>query len=170
MEVSNTKRRIDKTEFNKDISRQFVPYWNGLLHLVADLENGVLVRRYDWDNIIRECEQYEHDYLNTENFCEACIFYDIPRKLESTLQRAHEQGIYDCKQIAQDNDIVYTYCIEKQQQKRLFVMWIVLMIGLIVVAGFLLYRSNATQPVVVSPVFSSPRASPPLPATSGAPR
>lgn len=153
MEVSNTRRRIDKTEFNKEISKQFVPYWNGLLHLVANVEDGVIVRRYDWNNVIHDCEKFEQEYLNTENFCESCLFYNIPSDVEEIVTKANLQGIYDCKQIAQDNDIVYTYCIQRKKKSRTNILVVALIVSLIVLGGVFVYFRfyKRVAPVVLAP-------------------
>lgn len=176
MEVSNSKRVIQKTQFNTDIKRQFVPYWNGLLHLVGNVENGVIIRRYDWDNVIKECEEYEKNYLNTENFCESCLFYDIPSSVERIISDAHSRGITDCKIIAQDNDIVFTYCQALQSKQNRPFYWISALVLLVIVTVaavfFIRHLQHRFQPPTVitalpsttrPSVVATPRTAPPLP-------
>lgn len=109
------KKVEDVTVFNTDIAKQFVPYWNGLLHVVARVDpdtDGILIRRYDWDAMREECQQFQSDYLQSQDFCDHCAFSQIPAWLEN--QMAGSTWIWDCKTIAQDNDILYTYCVQKQ--------------------------------------------------------
>jgi hypothetical protein len=114
MEVETVRRVKNDTRFNVDIPKQWIPYWNGLLHVIGNVENGVIIRRYDWDKIIQDCEQFEAKYMNTNGFCESCIFYDMPAFLQERL-RQKPPGM-DCKMFAQDNDILFHYCMEKTQK------------------------------------------------------
>lgn len=148
MEVTNTKKRVDKTQFNVDISKQFVPYWNGLLHLVGNVKNGVIIRRYDWDDVIQECEKFEKDYMVTENFCETCGFYDIPLSVDRIIRDANSRGVYDCKMIAEDNDIVYTVCIKRYRARRNLIIGLVILFLLLVaiIAGVVYIVRKRQQP------------------------
>lgn len=114
MEIENVRRVKNDTRFNVNITKQWIPYWNGLLHVIGTLEDGVIVRRYDWDRVIADCEAFEAAYMNTSGFCESCVFSQIPPFLQSRL--AQKPASMDCKTFAQDNDIVYHYCIEQTEK------------------------------------------------------
>lgn len=136
MEVKGGKGKTHETVFNVGLNKQFVPFWNGLMHLIGTIKNDVITMRYDWYNIIHECETFEKNYLNTNGFCESCVFYEMPSFLKETLQTADSQGITDCKVIAQDNDIIYTFCRERQRTRRrmrlliLFLLFVIILLGL----------------------------------------
>lgn len=129
----------EEKKFNKDLGKQFVPFWNGLIHLVGNIEKGTIIRRSDWSNIIQECEQFEKDFLNTSAFCESCTFYGMPSFLESRWKQAKEAGINDCKKMAQDNDFLYLYCMEKEKgknpsnKKLLWLLLLLLIIPIIII-------------------------------------
>ena len=106
--------------FNQDLGKQFVPFWNGLIHLVGKVENGTILRRTGWNNIIRECEQFESDYLNSTGFCESCTFYNMPSFLQQTLDANPD---LDCKTLAQDNDYLFLYCMEKKSSQTGLKSW-----------------------------------------------
>ena len=131
-----------KPGFNQDLGKQFVPFWNGLIHLVGRVEQGTILRRFDWNNIIQECENFERDYLNTSNFCESCLFSQIPSFLETSLEEADKVGIQDCKKMAQDNDLIYLYCIEKKfgKKKVWLVFWIVFFVLICIIVGFIIFQ------------------------------
>lgn len=137
MEVSGGKGKTHETVFNIGLNKQFVPFWNGLMHLIGTIKNDVITMRYDWYNIIAECETFEKEYLNTSGFCESCVFYEMPDFLNKTLQNAESQGITDCKVIAQDNDIIYTFCRERQRTRLRLRL---LLVGLVLLFVFLLVR------------------------------
>lgn len=124
MEVKGGKGKEQATEFNVGLNKQFVPFWNGLIHLIGVIENDVITMRYDWYNIIKECETFEKEYLNTTGFCESCVFYEMPSYLKEVMQKAQEDGITDCKEIAKDNDIIYTFCVERKRTRRR--LWLVM--------------------------------------------
>lgn len=141
MEVQGGKGDKQQTTFNVGLNKQFVPFWNGLMHLIGVIKNDVITVRYDWYNIINECELFEKNYLNTSGFCESCIFYEMPSFLKETLKNYESQGITDCKVIAQDNDIIYTFCRERQRTRRklrLFILFLVIVILLLI--GLRLYK------------------------------
>jgi len=129
--------RAGKTAFNVDLEKQFVPYWNGLLHLVARVEDRNLVRRYDWDRVIRDCEAFESNYVNTENFCESCPFLQIP-----SFVREKTRGVWDCKKVAQDNDVVYIYWAERKRKILIVIISLCtcVAVALCVVGGIYGYR------------------------------
>lgn len=104
--------------FNVDLGNQFVPFWNGLIHLVGKVENGTVIRRTDWKNVIQECKEFEKNYLNSNGFCESCTFFGMPDFLEKKMEEAKAFGLSDCKQIAKDNDYLYLYCVETTQPKK----------------------------------------------------
>lgn len=118
MEAKGGKGKVLETVFNVGLDKQFVPFWNGLIHLIGKIQNNVITMRYDWYNIIRECEIFEKNYLNISGFCEKCVFYEMPSYLKGVMDQAEADGLYDCKEIAKDNDIIYTFCRERQQTKR----------------------------------------------------
>lgn len=118
METGGGKGEAHATVFNVGLAKQFVPFWNGLMHLIGSIENHVITMRYDWYNIIRECEEFESKYLNTSGFCESCVFYEMPSYLNEVMRQAESEGQTDCKLIAKDNDIIYTYCSERQRTRR----------------------------------------------------
>lgn len=132
MESKGGKGEAHATVFNVGIDKQFVPFWNGLMHLIGVIENHVITMRYDWYNIISECEEFESKYLNTKGFCESCVFYEMPSYLKQVMRKADEDGVSDCKLIAKDNDIIYTYCMERQQTKRRL-RWIAIILFFIIV-------------------------------------
>lgn len=88
------------------------------MHLIGVIKNNVITMRYDWYNIINECEIFEKNYLNTTGFCESCVFYEMPSYLKDVMKQAENVGLTDCKEIAKDNDIIYTYCRERKRTKR----------------------------------------------------
>lgn len=146
MEAKGGKGPIRETTFNVGLNKQFVPFWNGLIHLIGVIKNDVITMRYDWYNIIRECETFEKEYLNTTGFCESCVFYEMPSFLKQVMRDADAKGLTDCKQIAQDHDIIYTFCIERQQTRtrlRIFVLVLLSMIGFI---AWLIYRKMKLSP------------------------
>jgi len=166
MEVGSGKSNlVNITQFNQDISSQFVPYWNGLLHVVGNIENGVILRRYDWNGIIADCESFESTYLNTSGFCEQCPFSQIPNYVEGVIAAAASNNITDCKQIAQDNDIIYLYCIQKQRARS---SWIILILSIIAALGIfifimiLYFKSKMANKIITirSPVIRSPAIPP----------
>ena len=134
MEAKGGKGKIHETVFNVGLDKQFVPFWNGLIHLIGVIKNDVITMRYDWYNVIKECEEFEKDYLNTTGFCESCVFYEMPSYLKGVMDQADAAGLSDCKQIAKDNDIIYTYCRERQQTRRrlrLILLFLLLLILLL---------------------------------------
>jgi predicted nucleic acid-binding Zn ribbon protein len=135
MEAKGGKGKIHETVFNVGLDKQFVPFWNGLIHLIGVIKNDVITMRYDWYNIIRECEDFEKNYLNTSGFCESCVFYKMPSYLKGVMKQAEAAGLSDCKEIAKDNDILYTYCRERQRVRRklrLFIFFLILLLVLLV--------------------------------------
>lgn len=130
MEVTGGKGKQFETTFNVGLNKQFVPFWNGLMHLIGIIKNDVITVRYDWYDIINECETFEKEYLNTEGFCESCIFYQMPSFLKEVMAQADAAGITDCKEIAKDNDIIYTFCRERQQTRRRlrFIIFLLLLV------------------------------------------
>ena len=116
--------------FNVGLDKQFVPFWNGLIHLIGVVKNDVITMRYDWNQIIKECEQFEKEYLNTSGFCESCVFYKMPSYLKGVMRDADAAGLSDCKVIAKDNDIIYTYCMERQRT-RSRLRWLILFLILL---------------------------------------
>lgn len=118
MEAAGGKGKIHATVFNVDLNKQFVPFWNGLIHLIGVIHNDVITMRYDWYDIIHECENFEKNYLNTSGFCESCVFYEMPSYLKEVMNQAKATGLSDCKEIAKDNDIIYTYCRQRQRESR----------------------------------------------------
>lgn len=127
MEVSNAKGGGRGTTFNVDLDKQFIPFWNGLMHLIGVIKNDVITMRYDWDNIIEECEDFEKSYMTTDGFCESCVFYQMPAFLHQVMKDARSQGISDCKVIARDNDIIYTFCRQQQRTRGRLRLLIVLL-------------------------------------------
>lgn len=136
MEAKGGKGKVVETVFNVGLANQFVPFWNGLIHLIGVIKNDVITMRHDWYNIIRECEDFEKNYLNTSGFCESCVFYEMPSYLKQVMADADAAGIYDCKEIARDNDIIYTFCRERQQTRRRLRWVIVLLLLLICLLAF----------------------------------
>lgn len=135
MEAKGGKGKIHETVFNVGLDKQFVPFWNGLMHLIGVIKNDVITMRYDWYNIIKECEEFETNYLNTSGFCESCVFYEMPSYLKGVMAQAEAAGLRDCKEIAKDNDIIYTYCRERQQTRqklRLIILFLLLLIVLLI--------------------------------------
>jgi hypothetical protein len=135
MEAKGGKGKIHETVFNVGLDKQFVPFWNGLIHLIGVIKNDVITMRYDWYNIIKECEEFEKDYLNTSGFCESCVFYEMPSYLKGVMAQADAAGLSNCKEIAKDNDIIYTYCRERQQTRRklrLIILFLLLLIVLLI--------------------------------------
>jgi hypothetical protein len=135
------KVQAGKTTFNTDIEKQFIPYWNGLLHLVARVDNENIVRRYDWDRIVRDCEDFEKRYMNTSGFCESCAFYTIPSYLDTKIS---PWRFHNCKRLAQDNDVLFLDCKEKQDRLIVIVVAIIL-VGLSLIIGGVLvwyYRES----------------------------
>lgn len=135
MEAKGGKGKIHETVFNVGLDKQFVPFWNGLIHLIGVIKNDVITMRYDWYNIIKECEEFEKDYLNTSGFCESCVFYEMPSYLKGVMDQAEAAGLSNCKEIAKDNDIIYTYCRERQQTRRklrLIILFLLLLIVLLI--------------------------------------
>jgi len=145
MEITNDKISVRNTKFNENINKQFVPYWNGLLHLVGKIENGVLIRRYDWENIIKDCENFEKDYLNTLDFCENCMFSELPSYLDNVIQTANQAGVYDCKQIAQDNDIIFSYCDQIQKTKKKLTIFIGVLVATVIILVVVFYFKLQTN-------------------------
>lgn len=130
--------------FNVDLGKQFVPFWNGLIHLVGRVENGTIIRRYDWTDIIQECENFEKNYMNSTSFCESCTFYGMPSYLEKKMEEAKQAGITDCKTIAKDNDFLFLYCQEKMEKRGKGWVWIPLILLLLLlfcVVGVILLKS-----------------------------
>lgn len=140
MEVKGGKGKQHETVFNIGLNKQFVPFWNGLMHLIGVIKNDVITMRYDWYNIIRECETFEKEYLNTNGFCESCVFYEMPSFLNETLKNAQTQGFTDCKLIAKDNDIIYTFCIERQRTRRRLRFLIFCLLFILVLIGVRLFK------------------------------
>ena len=166
MEVGSGKNDlINITQFNQDISTQFVPYWNGLLHVVGNIEDGVILRRYDWEGIMADCESFESTYLNTSGFCEQCPFSQIPNYVEGVIAAAASNNITDCKQIAQDNDVIYLYCLQKQRAGS---SWIILILSIIaalviiIVIIFFYFKSKTANKIITtrSPIIRSPAIPP----------
>lgn len=134
MEVKGGKGASHETIFNVGLDKQFVPFWNGLMHLIGVIKNDVITMRYDWYNIINECEQFETNYLNTSGFCESCIFYEMPSYLKGVMAEADAAGLHDCKQIAKDNDIIYTFCRERKRTRtKLRILLLLLLVLLFVI-------------------------------------
>lgn len=136
MEAQGGKGKIHETVFNAGLDKQFVPFWNGLMHLIGVIKNDVITMRYDWYNIIKECEEFEKNYLNTSGFCESCVFYEMPSYLKTVMTQADAAGLSDCKEIAKDNDIIYTYCRERQQTRRKLRLIILLLLLLLLLLVF----------------------------------
>lgn len=136
MEAKGGKGKIHETVFNVGLDKQFVPFWNGLIHLIGVIKNDVITMRYDWYNIIKECEEFEKDYLNTSGFCESCIFYEMPSYLKGVMAQADAAGLSDCKEIAKDNDIIYTFCRERQQERRKLRLILLLLLLLLLLLVF----------------------------------
>ena len=136
MEAKGGKGKIHETVFNVGLDKQFVPFWNGLIHLIGVIKNDVITMRYDWYNVIKECEDFEKNYLNTSGFCESCVFYEMPSYLKAVMTQADVAGLSDCKEIAKDNDIIYTYCRERQQTRRKLRLIILLLLLLLVLLVF----------------------------------
>ena len=135
MEAQGGKGKIHETTFNVGLDKQFVPFWNGLMHLIGTIKNHVITMRYDWYNIIKECEDFEKNYLNTSGFCESCVFYEMPSYLKGVMAQADAAGLTDCKEIAKDHDIIYTFCRERQQTRRrlrLVLLFLLLLLGILV--------------------------------------
>lgn len=109
---------VGTSGFNTGLNQQFVPFWNGLMHLIGVIKDDVITMRYDWHKIIKECEQFERDYLNTRGFCESCVFYEMPSFLNGVMRDAEKRGLSDCKEIARDNDIIFSFCRERQRTRR----------------------------------------------------
>lgn len=144
MEVTGGKGKNHETTFNVGLNQQFVPFWNGLMHLIGVIKNDVITMRYDWYDVIKECETFEKNYLNTSGFCESCVFYEMPSYLNDVLKKAQMEGITDCKEIAKDNDIIYTFCMERQRTKRS--LWLLIVFLLLIIIGFILwFRSSITK-------------------------
>lgn len=136
MEAKGGKGKIHETVFNVGLDKQFVPFWNGLIHLIGVIKNDVITMRYDWYNIIKECEEFEKDYLNTSGFCESCVFYEMPSYLKGVMAQADAAGLSDCKEIAKDNDIIYTFCRERQQERRKLRLILLLLLLLLLLLVF----------------------------------
>lgn len=136
MEAKGGKGKVLETMFNLELEKQFVPFWNGLIHLIGVIKNDVITMRYDWYNIIRECETFEKDYLDTKGFCQTCVFYEMPSYLKGIMSQAGSAGLSDCKEIAKDNDIIYTYCRERQQTRRRLRWILFLLLSLLCVLIF----------------------------------
>lgn len=129
------------TTFNTNIEKQFIPYWNGMLHLVGRVDDDILIKRYDWDNILRECKTFERSYMNTKDYCESCPFGQMPDYL-----RERAKG-WDCKELAQDNDIIYTYCVERR--RRMILIRAGVAAGLLVmvfIAAYMFLYGRKTTP------------------------
>lgn len=141
MEATGGKGKVHETTFNVGLNQQFVPFWNGLMHLIGVVKDHVITMRYDWYNIIKECEIFEKEYLNTSGFCESCVFNEMPSYLNGVLQQAWKDGITDCKEIARDNDIIYTFCVERKRTRR--VLWAFIFFLLFLIIGFF-YWSTLT--------------------------
>jgi hypothetical protein len=156
MEVVGGKGKAHETVFNVGLNKQFVPFWNGLMHLIGVIQNDVITMRYDWHNIIHECEDFEKNYLNTNGFCESCVFYEMPSYLDLVMENAQKAGATDCKEIAKDNDIVYTFCAERQRTR--WRLRLVIGVLLLLVAAFLFWAWK--QQPSSSKLISSPIAPP----------
>lgn len=139
MEIVNIKNIKSETKFNVDISRQWIPYWNGLLHLIGDVEEGVVIRRYDWDKMVEECNDFQTKYLNTGDFCNQCLFATIPEYLRQRM--AQKPPDMSCKAFAQDNDILYIYCRDQLESTRSLEIWAIVLIctAIILVLGMMCY-------------------------------
>lgn len=126
---------VGQSGFNTGLNKQFVPFWNGLMHLIGVIKDDVITMRYDWDNIIQECEEFEKNYLNTQGFCESCVFYEMPSYLDGVMRDADARGATDCKEIAKDNDIIYSYCVERRRTRwwlrAVMVVLLLVAVGLI---------------------------------------
>lgn len=131
-----------ETAFNVGLDKQFIPFWNGLMHLIGVIKNHVITMRYDWYNIISECETFEKEYLNTSGFCESCVFYQMPSYLNEVLDKAAQDGLTDCKEIAKDNDIIYTFCIERKRTRRWLRFIIFIMLFFVFVVVFLTWYNH----------------------------
>jgi len=120
--------RTENTGFNANIRHQWIPYWNGLLHLAANInKNNMIERNYDWEEINRRCKEYSDDYLDDPTFCEDCAFSEIPGYLKNKMTEARRSGFgiwSNCKTIAGDNDIIYVYCNQRQWFWRKLLIWI----------------------------------------------
>lgn len=132
MEAQGGKGKNHNTVFNVGLDKQFVPFWNGLIHLIGVIQNDVITMRHDWYDIIDECENFEKNYLNTSGFCESCVFYEMPSYLKGVMAQADAAGLTDCKEIAKDNDIIYSFCRERQQTRRKL-RWIILLLFLLII-------------------------------------
>jgi len=143
MEVKGGKGKQFETTFNVGLNKQFVPFWNGLIHLIGVIKNDVITMRYDWYDIINECESFEKNYLNTSGFCETCTFYEMPSFLKGVMAQADAAGITDCKEIAKDNDIIYTFCAERQQTRRR--LRLIIFVLLLMILLFLFWNQIKTN-------------------------
>lgn len=156
MEAKGGKGKVLETVFNVGLDKQFVPFWNGLIHLIGKIQNDVITMRYDWYNIIRECEIFEKNYLNTSGFCESCIFYEMPSYLKGVMAQAEAAGLYDCKEIAKDNDIIYTFCRERQQTRRRLRGVLLFLFVLLFLLVFGPYLWKKLKPALMSKLKTSP--------------
>lgn len=161
MEVKGGKGANRETAFNVGLDKQFIPFWNGLMHLIGVIKNHVITMRYDWYNIISECETFEKEYLNTSGFCESCVFYQMPSYLNEVLDKAKQDGLTDCKEIAKDNDIIYTFCIERKRTRRW--LWVFIFIMLLFVVFFLIWYKNRNSTAFTPKLNSVPLTSKGIP-------
>lgn len=134
----------NNTQFNTDIITEWIPYWNGLLHLIGDVnpDTHMIERTYDWDRVQRDCRTYAQNYLNDPTYCDRCAFSMIPSFLAARMQAARRSGFHfwqDCKQMAEDNDILYAYCRSRQKRWRLVLLFVLSAVGLVVVIWFVFY-------------------------------
>jgi len=130
----------ETTIFNKDLDKQWIPFWNGMIHLVGEVQDGVITRRHDWEQIMVECQQFEHDFLTNNSYCESLPIGSISSYLED---RTMAVGLgSDCKFIAQDFDLLYFYC--QRKKFRLWTMVVVFLVMLILVVGVvvLVWKNN----------------------------
>jgi hypothetical protein len=141
-----------KKGFNQDLGKQFVPFWNGLIHLVGKVENGTIIRRTDWENMIRECEDFEKNYMNSSAFCESCTFYTMPSFLQKKID---ENPNVDCKMLAQDNDFLYSYCLEKRfpikeskSNKKKYFLLSFFMMGMLLSMAFFFWWWQSRKKIV----------------------
>lgn len=123
----------NNTQFNTNITTQWIPYWNGMLHLIGDVNKDHMIERtYDWDRVEKDCRTYAQNYLKDPDYCDRCAFSEIPPFLASKMESF--SLFHDCKEIAGDNDILYTYCHRRQRMWRtiVFSMSAIVMLALLI--------------------------------------
>ena len=63
----------------------------------------------------------------------------MPEFLDRSMEDAKQAGVTDCKQIAQDNDILYTHCKQKKQTFTIMITTVVVLFILIFCGLFYLF-------------------------------